>query len=99
MMINPSIDQLTKGGQFNRYALVIATAKCAKVVTDDYVAQRERAEKMIAEKKTDKTIASLIDPALANEKAVKNAINRMSNGEYEIVDAPEIEQDEEILED
>ena len=49
MMINPSIDQLTKGGQFNRYALVIATAKCAKVVTDDYVAQRERAEKMIAE--------------------------------------------------
>ena len=51
MMINPSIDQLTKGGQFNRYALVIATAKCAKVVTDDYVAQRERAEKMIADKK------------------------------------------------
>lgn len=85
MMINPSIDQLTKGGQFNRYALVIATAKCAKVVTDDYVAQRERAEKMIAEKKTDKTIASLIDTDIRDNKAVENAVQRIHRGDFNII--------------
>ena len=62
MMITPSIEQLTKG-KFNRYALVIATAKCARIVTDEYVAQREIAEKNIADKKTEKTIASQIDKA------------------------------------
>ena len=46
MMITPSIEQLTQG-KFNRYALVIATAKCARIVTDEYVAQREEAEKKI----------------------------------------------------
>ena len=85
MMINPSIDQLTKGGQFNRYALVIATAKCAKVVTDDYVAQRERAEKMIADKKTDKTIASLIDTDIRDNKAVENAVQRLNRGDFNII--------------
>lgn len=44
MMIKPSIDQLTKG-KMNRYMLVMATAKCARMVTDEYVAQREKAEK------------------------------------------------------
>ncbi len=85
MMINPSIDQLTKGGQFNRYALVIATAKCAKVVTDDYCAQRERAEKMIADKKTDKTIASLIDTDIRDKKAVENAVQRLYRGDFNIM--------------
>ena len=41
MMIKPSIEQLTKG-EINRYALVIATAKCARIVTDEYVEQREK---------------------------------------------------------
>ena len=44
-MITPSIEQLTKG-KFNRYSLVIATAKCARMITDEYVVQREKAEKM-----------------------------------------------------
>ena len=60
MMINPSIEQLTKG-QFNRYALVIATAKCARIVTDEYVKQREEAEKNIEDKKSEKAIAAFID--------------------------------------
>ena len=47
-MIYPSIDELSKGGKYNRYMLVIATAKCARLVTDEYVSQREKAEKMIA---------------------------------------------------
>ena len=84
MMINPSIEQLTKG-EFNRYALVIATAKCAKVVTDDYVAQRELAEKMIADKKTDKTLASLIDIDIRDKKAVENAVQRLYRGDFNII--------------
>ena len=89
MMITPSIEQLTQG-KFNRYALVIATAKCAKVVTDDYVAQRERAEKMIAEKKTDKTIASLIDTDIRDNKAVENAVQRLYKGEFNVIVPEEV---------
>ena len=54
-MLYPTINQLT-GGQYNRYELVIATAKCARMVTDEYVRQRETAEKAVeaAEKPTKK---------------------------------------------
>ena len=98
-MIYPTIQELTKG-QYNRYQLAIATAKCARLITDEYVKQRSAAESALTgSKEGSSTIASLIDPALANEKAVKNAINRMSNGEYEIVDAPEADPDAEIIED
>ena len=43
----------------------------------------------------------MIDPVLANEKAVKNAIDSMHRGDYTIVDAPVAEQteDEEAIED
>ena len=37
-MISPSITQLTKG-KFNRYTLCLATAKCARQITDEYVKQ------------------------------------------------------------
>ena len=49
-MIYPSIADLTKG-KFNRYELVIGAAKSARLVTDEYVAQREKAEKMASVKK------------------------------------------------
>ena len=41
-MLYPTIDELTKG-KFNRYQLAIATAKCARLVTDEYVHQRTEA--------------------------------------------------------
>ena len=41
-MIYPTIKELTKD-EFNRYELSIATAKCARVVTDEYVATRNEA--------------------------------------------------------
>lgn len=69
-MIYPSIDDLTKG-KFNRYELVVATAKCARIVTDEYVQQRAQAEKMIANKETDKSLASMIKTEFRDEKAVK----------------------------
>ena len=98
-MIYPTIQDLTKD-KINRYELAIATAKCARIITDEYVKQRNAAESALTgSKEGSSTIASLIDPALANEKAVKNAINRMKNGEYEIVDSPEIVEEEEVIED
>lgn len=84
MMIKPSIEQLTKG-EINRYALVIATAKCARIVTDEYVQQREVADRLVANKQTDKPLASLISSDLRNKKAVENAVQRLYSGEYKIV--------------
>ena len=83
-MIYPSIDDLTKG-KYNRYELVIATAKCARIVTDEYIKQRETAEKLIADKQTDKSLSSMIKREYRDEKAVKNAINRLYTGEFVIV--------------
>ena len=83
-MIKPSIEQLTKG-EINRYALVIATAKCARIVTDEYVEQREKADRMVANKQTDKPISALIDSDLRNNKAVENAVQRIYSGEYKII--------------
>ena len=85
-MLHPTIDELTKN-EFNRYELTIATAKCARLVTDEYVHQREQAEKLIANKETDKSLASMIKRDIRDEKAVKNAINRIYQGEYKIDDA------------
>ena len=42
-MIKPSVDELTKG-KYNRFTLVLATAKSARMITDEYVKQREAAE-------------------------------------------------------
>ena len=83
-MIYPSIEDLTKG-KYNRYELVIATAKCARIVTDEYIKQRETAEKLIGDKQTDKSLSSMIKREHRDEKAVKNAINRLHNGEFRIV--------------
>ena len=94
-MLYPTISDLTKD-KFNRYELAIATAKCARLITDEYVRQREVAEKSLTgNKETDKPIMSMIDREFRDEKAVKNAINRIFSGEYTIVEnednAPEIE--------
>ncbi len=80
-MIKPSIAELTKG-KFNRYELVIGAAKCARRVTDEYVEQRARADRMIANRETEKPLASLIDSEYRDQKAVKIAINRLAGGRY-----------------
>ena len=56
-MIYPTIDELTHG-DFNRYELVIGVAKCARIVTDEYVAMRAKAQKMIDNRETEKSLAS-----------------------------------------
>ncbi len=82
-MIYPSIDELTKG-KFNRYTLVVATAKCARMVTDEYVRQREAAEKLISNKETEKSLVAMIKREFRDDKAVKTAINRINSGEFKI---------------
>ena len=83
-MIYPTIDQLTKG-EFNRYELVVAVAKGARIVTDKYVEMRARAQKMIENHETDKPLASLIDPEYKDQKAVKIAISKMVDGRFKMV--------------
>lgn len=82
-MIYPTVDQLTKG-EFNRYELVIGVAKCARIVTDEYVEMRNRAQKMIDNHETEKPLASLIDPEYKDQKAVKIAIAKMQSGRFEM---------------
>lgn len=92
-MIYPSINDLSKNGRYNRYTLVIAVSKCARILTDEYVKQREYAEKLIANKETDKSLLSMIKREYRNEKAVKSAINRLYEGEFEIAENPSEESE------
>lgn len=90
-MIHPTIQELTYDGKFNRYELALATAKCARKITNEYMRQREAAEKaMTGNKDTDKPLMNMIDREYRDEKAVKIAITKMHAGEYTIVEhAPE----------
>lgn len=88
-MINkPSVEEMTTD-ELNRYELVIATAKCARIITDEYVEQRAYAEKLIERKETDKPISALIDKELRDDKAVKTAVARLHRGDYNIVHTEE----------
>ena len=93
-MIYPSIAELTKE-KFNRYELVIGAAKSARLVTDEYVAQREKAEKMIANRETDKPLTALINPEYRDQKAVKIGIGRLKEGKLVLVRKSELEAQEE----
>ena len=83
-MIYPTIDQLTKG-EFNRYELVVGVAKCARIVTDEYVEMRAKAQKMIDNHETDKPLSALIDPVYKDQKAVKIAIADLESGRFHMV--------------
>ena len=92
-MIYPTINQLTQD-KYNRYQLTIATAKCARLITDEYVKQRTAAESALTgTKEGGNTILSMIGAELADKKAVKNAIDHIYNGDYAIVDTPDTEED------
>ena len=84
-MIYPTITELTKD-EFNRYELALATAKCARIITDEYVRQREVAEKEATDnKEAGRNLIAKINKEYRDEKAVKNAIGRIYNGEYKMV--------------
>ena len=84
-MLYPTIDQLTKD-EFNRYELALATAKCARINTNEYVEQREAAEKAsTGNKEADRNLINMINKEYRDEKAVKNAISKIHNGTFKIV--------------
>lgn len=87
-MIYPSIGELTNNYKINRYTLVVATAKCARIITDEYTKQREYAEKLVASKDAEKgkNIASMIKREYRDEKAVKTAITGLYGGEFKIIE-------------
>ena len=85
-MIYPTPEQLSNSGKYNRYTLVIASAKCARAITEEYVAQRAEAEKLIANKETDKSIAAQLKKDIRDEKAVTLAVKHLRDGEFLICD-------------
>ncbi len=82
-MIYPTVDQLTQG-ELNRYELVVGVAKCARIVTDEYIEMRNKAQKMIDNHETEKTLAALIDPEYKDKKAVKLAIAQLEEGRFKL---------------
>ena len=80
-MLYPTIDELTQNNKYNRYELALATAKCARLVTEEYVRQYEKLEKSTTK---ESRAANAVDKELRDEKAVKVAIGRITRGEYEI---------------
>lgn len=89
-MLYPSIQEILKATEkdgeerLNKYSVTMATAKCARMITNEYIKERHAAEKKVANKETDKDLASLIKKEYRDEKAVKNALREMKEGEYEV---------------
>ena len=74
--------------KYNRYSLVVAAAKCARIITDEYVLQRDHAEKLAASNKDGEKknpYFQQIPKEYRDEKAVKNAITGLYRGEFKII--------------
>ncbi len=93
-MLYPTIEQLTKN-EFNRYELALATAKCARVLTNEYVEQKEAAEKSsTGNKEVDRNVINQLNKEYREEKAVKIAITRINNGAFKIVRTEPMSEEE-----
>ena len=79
-MIYPSITELSDEG-VNRYMLSIATAKCARRIT---TAQLEKAQNG-ADARDDKFQSYSSKKAVAPEKPIKEAIEKLYTREYKII--------------
>jgi hypothetical protein len=90
-MLYPSIQEILKATEkngeerLNKYSVTMATAKCARMITNEYIKERHAAEKKVANKETDKDVASLIKKEYRDEKAVKNALRELKEGEYDVL--------------
>ena len=98
-MLHPTIEELTTQ-DFNRYEIALAAAKCARLINDEYVRQRDNAEKAIATSKdADRSAINKINKEFREEKAVKNALTKIKSGEYVLVRMdPDAEVTEETTE-
>ncbi|MBQ9112855.1 MAG: hypothetical protein IJY08_04665 [Clostridia bacterium] len=93
-MLYPTINQLTKD-EYNRYELALATAKCARILTDEYVTQKEAAEKSsTGNKEADRNIINQLNKEYREEKAIKNAITKIHRGNFKIIRTEGVTEDE-----
>jgi hypothetical protein len=70
------------------------------MITDEYVKQREAAEKATANNKdADRNLIKMINKEYRDEKAVKNAITRLKNGEYKIIRTEGDNEETEIVDE
>ena len=83
-MLYPSIQELLKVTEkdgkerFNKYSITMATAKCARVITNEYAEQSYYANKK------GKDAENTVKKEYKDEKSVKNALREMKDGEFEI---------------
>lgn len=77
-MIYPSIEELSRGGTYNRYMLCIATAKCAREITEEQIAAAQQVQR---DTKDEKFPARSF---VSSEKPVRTAINRLDDSNYTI---------------
>ena len=100
-MIYPTIKELTNEYQFNRYQLAIATAKCARIITDEYSTQRKNAEKQLTgNKDVDRPMMEhAVNADYRDRKAVKIAIEKIHGGEYVIKEKEKVAAVEEVAEE
>lgn len=82
-MMKPTIEELT-GGKFNRYELVVGVAKCARIVTDEYIQKREQAQRMIQNRETEKPLLALIPSEYKDQKPVRLAITQLKSGRFKL---------------
>ena len=97
-MLHPTIQELTTQ-DFNRYEIALAAAKCARKITDEYVTQKEAAEKAMGNSKdADRSVINKLNKEYREEKALKNALNMIKSGEYKLVRVEPSEEVEETVE-
>ena len=83
-MLYPSIQELLKATEkdgkerFNKYSITMATAKCARVITNEYAEQSYYANKK------GKDGGATVKKEYKDEKSVKNALREMKEGEFEL---------------
>ncbi len=83
-MLYPSIQELLKATEkdgkerFNKYSIAMATAKCARVITNEYAEQSYYANKK------GKDSDAVVKKEYKDEKSVKNALREMKAGEFEL---------------
>ena len=80
-MLYPSIQELLKATEkdgkerLNKYSITMATAKCARVITNEYAEQSYNANKKNGAE---------VKKEYKDEKSVKNALSEMKAGDFEI---------------
>lgn len=84
MMLYPTVQELTNDN-VNRYKLVIATAKCARHITDKANAERELEERRRIDTDRYGKEPRYDADAINAEKPVSVAVKRLYDGEYHIV--------------